>query len=101
MGGRSDVEAYLFVVACSIEQEGVEVGDVAGRGLASIGKDEGYRMRFWETWKLAVLRKLVINETTLASTVYQRPSGYSFLRLGCFKFHVNVCEGGILRGVEH
>jgi len=36
-------------------------------------------MEFRKTWELVALRQLVINKTTLPPTVYQRPSGYSFL----------------------
>jgi hypothetical protein len=77
--GGSNVEADGLVVAGDLEEKGVEVGDVPSRRLTAVGQDEGDRMGFRETWKLVALRQLVINKTTLSSTVYQCPSGYSFL----------------------
>ena len=99
MRGGCHVEANSFVVARGVEKKGIKMGDVASGGLASVGEDEGYWMRLWKTGELVALRQLVINEATLTPTIYQCPSGYSFLRLRCLEFHVDVSEGGILRGV--
>jgi hypothetical protein len=51
-----------------MDEKGVIVGDSIG-GRFSVGEDEGYRMAFWKTWEVVRLRQLVINETTLSSTV--------------------------------
>ena len=68
VGSSGDVEAEKLGRAAGMNEEGVIMGDCIG-GRFPIGEDEGYRVTLWETWKVVRLRQLVINKTTLSSTV--------------------------------
>src|ERR1700724_2259085 len=73
VSGGSDIEAEELGRAAGMNEKGIIMGDGVGSRL-SVGEDESYRMAFWKTWKMVGLGQLVINETTLSSTVYQSSS---------------------------
>ena len=56
MRGGRDIETDILIVPCSAYRKGVEMGDMAGGRLASVGKNEGYGMGFWKAWELVALR---------------------------------------------
>ena len=68
VSGGSDGESDRFRQAAGMDEKGIIMGDGSG-GRLPIGEDKGYWVEFWETWKMVRLRQLVINETTLSSTV--------------------------------
>ena len=86
----SYVEPYRFFVASSAKDKRIIVCDVSHLGLTSIGKDKGDRVVFRVLREAVAVRKLVINEATLTSTVYHGPSRYPIRSFCWLEIHVNM-----------
>ena len=90
VGRGSYVEPYWFFVASCVQDEWIIVCDVSRLGLTSIGEDKGDRVVFRALRQVVAVRKLVINEATLTSTVYHGPSRYPIHSSRWLKIHVHM-----------
>ena len=90
VGCGSYVEPYRFFMAHSAKDEWIIVCDVARLGLTSVSEDKGDRVVFRALREAVVVRKLVINEATLTSTVYHGPSRYPIHSFCWLEIHVNM-----------
>src|SRR5271154_4656540 len=63
------VKTDSFFVICNAKDEGVVIVDVTILRGATVGKNQGYRVRFCKRGKLIASRQFIADEITLTSRV--------------------------------